>query len=290
MAAAGCASTQLNYNTLDLASTVDRLVRDQILTNLSNFLDSPAAIPSQVVIQSGTTATTNSVSPSFTDPLTSAVQATSTLAQTVSSSVSTTTTRSEQSTRSGKSATISGTNSGTQTWSIDPVTEDGSMRRLRALYMFAVGDLKKNELLTAYPLQYKSIAEKPDKVILDRQLLKKPACVLCEDRESAKAANNFLKVESTVLTVNEKLEAGWLRWVNVQGNSSRPDNPPRGPGAISLGRYGNYELFVDRKDADKFSEFVMFVMTATGHTGGGSDGSSRGGRPKPLGAIMLIQG
>ena len=39
---AGCASAELNSNTLDLASTTDDLLTQQVFYNLSNFIDSDA--------------------------------------------------------------------------------------------------------------------------------------------------------------------------------------------------------------------------------------------------------
>src|SRR6266403_5084406 len=58
-ALAGCASAQLNYNTVDLASTIDSLLTEQVLSNLAKFIDSPHAIPSQVGIAAGTVKTNN---------------------------------------------------------------------------------------------------------------------------------------------------------------------------------------------------------------------------------------
>jgi hypothetical protein len=47
---AGCASTQLNYNTLDIAGSVSSLYTKQVLSNLSKYIDEPEGLPAQVDI------------------------------------------------------------------------------------------------------------------------------------------------------------------------------------------------------------------------------------------------
>ncbi len=65
----GCASTQLNYNTLDLATGVGDIQTQQALYNLSVVLDDPAAIPTHVDLSEGTASTTNSIDPSISLPI-----------------------------------------------------------------------------------------------------------------------------------------------------------------------------------------------------------------------------
>ena len=55
----GCASTQLDFNTLDLASTIDDLVNGQVVYNLGKFAADPHSNPTQVAISSGSVSTTN---------------------------------------------------------------------------------------------------------------------------------------------------------------------------------------------------------------------------------------
>ena len=64
-----CASTQLNYNTADLASSLNSLTKRQIFFNLSQAIDDPEFVPSQVTISIGVAQTANSVSPSISVPL-----------------------------------------------------------------------------------------------------------------------------------------------------------------------------------------------------------------------------
>jgi hypothetical protein len=75
---AGCASTELTFNTLDIASTTDDLMTEQVFHNLSDFIDSDLAYPTQLVIGSGTATTNDSLTANYTDPLTFAVQNTTT--------------------------------------------------------------------------------------------------------------------------------------------------------------------------------------------------------------------
>jgi hypothetical protein len=58
---AGCASAELNSNTLDLASTTDDLLTQQVFYNLSNFIDSDRAYPAQAVVSSGTATTSDTL-------------------------------------------------------------------------------------------------------------------------------------------------------------------------------------------------------------------------------------
>jgi hypothetical protein len=148
----GCASTQLNFNTLDLASTVDSLVISQVLSNLAKFSESPFAIPSQVALASGTVTTNNTITPSITSPLNLGLTATNTLttmtAATVSKSLANTSTR----TQTNATATLNGTDQWTQTWGISPLTDPDQLRRLRVLYQFGAGHMSRQELLCNYPI------------------------------------------------------------------------------------------------------------------------------------------
>lgn len=148
----GCASTQLNYNALDLASTVDSLVTKQVLSNLAKFIDSPFSIPSQVSIASGTVTTNNSITPSMTSPLNVAAATTNTLATTMAAATSMTVTNQNTSTRTNMGFTLAATDQWTQTWGLSPLTDPDQLRRLRVLYQFGAGYLTRQELLCNYPI------------------------------------------------------------------------------------------------------------------------------------------
>src|SRR6516165_11196870 len=104
----GCASTQLNYNTLELGATADKLLAQQVLHNIEKFIDSETAIPAQITITSGTASTTNSLSPSLSSPLDNAVQTTIAAAKSV------------QTTRPAATASLSGSDTWAQNWGYSP--------------------------------------------------------------------------------------------------------------------------------------------------------------------------
>jgi hypothetical protein len=119
----GCASTQLNYNTLDLASTVDNLVTSQVLTNLAKFIASPHAIPSQVTITTGTATTNNTISPSINTPANALTTTTSMAALTAAATRSTTVTNVGTNTTPNTGLTVTVTDQWTQTWGMSPITD-----------------------------------------------------------------------------------------------------------------------------------------------------------------------
>src|ERR1700730_596270 len=65
----GCASSQLNYNAADLASSLNSLTKRQIFFNLAQAVTDPEFVPSQATISVGTAQTANSVSPSISVPV-----------------------------------------------------------------------------------------------------------------------------------------------------------------------------------------------------------------------------
>ena len=69
LAVGGCVSTQLNYNALDLAGTVDQLVARQVIYNVVKFVENPEAIPSLVSLPAGSATTTNIIGASWNDPV-----------------------------------------------------------------------------------------------------------------------------------------------------------------------------------------------------------------------------
>jgi hypothetical protein len=314
----GCASTQLNYNTLELGSTADKLLAQQVLHNIEKFIDSDTAIPAQITITSGTASTTNSLSPSFTSPLDNAVQTTV---------AATTRAFSFQGTRPAASASLSGSDTWAQNWGYSPITDAYQMRRLRALYRFAIdGDAE--AFVHRYPLLYKSVTiNRPQCVYDDAGQVKlkfEPGNPGSNgiDRQinlcaTAYSSNSTFQVGATTisdnklvpdehylrgpacivclrhgrygkgrLTKNENLQAGWLRWVNLPGAGNLAQRPPA-PGDQSMGVYGHHELFVAQGQGDKFVEFTMFVLAASTQidaTGASNSSlsasrSSGGGRP-----------
>lgn len=142
----GCASSQVNYNALEIASTYDQLMTKQVSFNLAKTFCDPEGIPAFVKITSQTATTQNSISPSFTFPLSS--QVTNILALTTAPAGLTSATT-HQAQTAGKSLGISGTDQWNQTYSLSPVIDPDQLRRLRLLYQYVtrqllVGDNAKN--------------------------------------------------------------------------------------------------------------------------------------------------
>lgn len=128
----GCASSQLNYNTLDLATSVGNIQTQQVLYNLSLILDDPAAIPTHVSLSDGTASTNNSIQPGVSSPLAQSIAqttATAGIANQLQNTLS----------HTGMSASISAQNLYSQSWDYTPVTDGDELRRLRALYKYALG-------------------------------------------------------------------------------------------------------------------------------------------------------
>lgn len=190
---AGCASTQLNYNTLDLASSTDKLLTKQVLYNLSNFIQSPIAIPAQVVISAGSASTTNAINPSVSFPLSGA----STLVKTAAGMVSSRTVD-----RNAAGASVDATDIWSQNWALQPITNPERLRRLQALYRYAV-DQNEKTLVASFPLITKSVAHF------------RPVCV----------TNQVTGRCATVEDLNKRYEPGGF---DTSGKLLRPTAPGAG--------------------------------------------------------------
>ncbi len=148
----GCASSQLNYNTLDLASSVGDIQTQQVLYNLSLILDDPAAIPTHVDLSAGTASTSNSIGPNISSPIPE------TIAQVTAGGTGTGNVLQNTFARTGVTASVSGQNLYSQSWNYTPVTDGDELRRLRALYKYALG----TQAHVPCPIQRKLVArERP---------------------------------------------------------------------------------------------------------------------------------
>jgi Tfp pilus assembly protein FimT len=141
---AGCASTQLNYNALEIAGTVDDLLSSQIAHNLAKFIKDTNAIPSQVAIPSGSVTTTNQIGASWADPVTKAF--TLTRGAAVGTPFSPT-----QAVAGANTITPSASDQWSQNWSLAPVTDSDQIRRLATLYRY-VTNPGSVDLCRDYPL------------------------------------------------------------------------------------------------------------------------------------------
>jgi hypothetical protein len=245
----GCASAQLNYNTLDIAESVGSLYVRQALINLSRTIDNPTSIPSQIEIAAGSVQTSNSITPSINEPLTKAITSSGTGA--VTSTV-----------LAGSALNIGASNGWQQNWTISPITDGDNLRNLRALYRYVVVGSNLREEYRP-PLSLKN-----DKYVFDPYALQQPHCVLC----------------TAALIPNRKLHTGWLYWTS--DNPSVPARlPPEGVEIVDLGHWGKHELFMSAESYQRgyLSDFVLFVMgvgagptetAAAGGKGGGGGGAA----------------
>jgi hypothetical protein len=199
LSAAGCASGQLNYNTLDLAGKTDDLLSSQVLENLASFIDSDGAIPGQVNITSGTATTANQIAPTFTDPYTNSVNVARTVV-TGAMGVLMSKTRNRSSTSQPQTVTVGLQNSASQNWAYTTISDPDQLTRLYELYRFAVigNDNPRSQKMLAcgYPLAYTAVPPQltpppgqppppqtqstpPKQSTFDELSLKGPNCVLC---------------------------------------------------------------------------------------------------------------
>jgi hypothetical protein len=239
--ACGCASTQLNYNTVDIAGNVESIYVRQALANLSRTIDDPTAVPSQIDIAAGTAQTSNSLTPGFTSPITPALTR-SGAGVTTSTAIA------------GAGFTFSGNDAWQQSWTISPVTDGNNLRNLRALYRYVV--IPTADLRREY---HPSVILQKGRYILDPYALRKPHCVLC----------------TPALIPNEHLQRGWLFW-----SSDDPEIPERLPPqafrTVYLGHWGRHNLYMTAFDYERgyLNDFVLFIMG----TGPGPGDQSAGGK------------
>jgi hypothetical protein len=291
-----CASAQLNYNTLDLASSTNNLVTKQVLYNFAAFLDDPAAIPAQVTVSSGNATTSNSVSPTLTTPVSTGVTTTRllsgaptvTLADAVAS----------------KSVSVAATDSWNQSWSFSPVTDPERMKRLQALYRYAVdwsedGARGEAYFIANFPPIQRSVS------------YTSPTCILASNGTPVtfkfdKTGQEFCATATTGTTnaipftkaattqsytdqmddpyyltnpdcivcglrkrhryINPNIAGPWLRWRNITGPNHDPIRIPQ-PGDVSIGFGGHYEFFTSAENAEYFVNFTVAVLAATGQAG-----------------------
>jgi hypothetical protein len=177
----GCASTQLNYNALDLSNTVDELIMAQVRSNLAKFADDSGAIPSQVTLPSGSVTTQSQVSASWTSPV----------GQALTVAHSTTVPNLSSITTAQGSITPGAVDQWSQNWGLSPVTDGDQVRRLRALYRY-VTHPHDIDLCAEYPriaaqLTGNQIVSRYDVATItadDAQFLTEPGCIICAEQAS----------------------------------------------------------------------------------------------------------
>lgn len=239
----GCASTQLNYNAVEISATIDSIYTRETLNNLAKFIDDPAAIPSQVMMVGGTVQTVNTVNPSVTFPLTAQ------LAKTATSSASGLTLVSANTT-AGAGAGVSGTNTAQQNYTISPLNDANTLRNQQALYRHAVFG---TSLINNY---HPPRIFFQDKFYDDPYQLQLPHCVLCAVKQGV-----FTGEQRPRVFVNRDLKAKWLYW---DSDPYLPELVSTGD-VIDLGQFGGHELFMRRTDYNGgvLTSFVIFTLPNT---------------------------
>jgi hypothetical protein len=300
----GCASTQLNYNTVDIANNSDSLLTKQILYNFSTFLDNAVAVPAQIVVTSGTASTSASLSSTISSPFDRALSATETVA-----GGSTTRTRIS----AVASPTIGGTGSDgwTQSYAFSPVTDPDRMKRLDSLYRYAIewsaqGEAGNQQFVHNYPPIYKQVNFNEPLCLVGKKTADNsntevtvpvPGGTVCATntnamREGPSRAQtsksystqaideHYLRGPTCVvcgsprrLHINRKIAGAWLHWQDNRGGPA-PLARTVQDGDIPLGTYGNYSFFVASDQAQRFVDFSIAVLSATTLVSGGTAGSA----------------
>jgi hypothetical protein len=241
---AGCVSTQLNINTLDVVGTVGDLQTKQVLRNLGRFIDDPDAIPAQAVLLAGFAQARNAASASATIPL-------------------------DLVERFARDFNPSGTVEWTENWYLVPVTDAEDIRRLRALYRFAVygnraGDKPSPERPGPYDLDRGYAATDDPEAVLSRV-----RAFTGDQRPDARGV----------------LHTGWLFWTDdappAAADEPPPDPAPYQPSApagklFPLGHVGRHTLFTTSRAA--WGDFIVAVLGATPAAHGGAARPALGGQ------------
>jgi hypothetical protein len=275
----GCASAQLNYNTLEISSTVDHLVTSQVLYNIAKYVENPWAVPAQVNIPAGSVQTTNQLSASYTDPVNKALTAINTVATAAAKTV----TNTNQVVTAATTVTPSANDQWSQNWSLSPVIDGDQVRRLRALYRYVTRP-EEVDLCAEYPriltqltgISYTRDGDDQTIVADDTLFLNEPSCIIC--REGPTNAPTLRKKGSrppaayhrNICVRNAKASKGedyyingrltnhWLRWRSPSGRTSYPSPCDQD---IFLGTYLGYSLYTTEWKG--FQEFVVFILEAT---------------------------
>ena len=300
----GCASTQLNYNTADLAASLGSLQKRQIFYNLSQALDDPEFVPSQVTISIGTAQTANAVNPNINIPLGPSFSS-ATRVTDAARNPSTQLTGTFTSAAPGIGVQL--VDSWNQSWTMVPANGSNQLRRLRALYQFATGSFTGPEpgreltaeeaeklFLCEYPLQALAVPSSPpgDNIAYrlegcpengsgprtrlmyaDPTFTQGPNCVICVDDLKSKHPSLYVNPHLKYRFIHgDKDKTADMVRIGDHGSTSFYVCASR---ASACRRVPHQEPFDGRK---AFSDFVLFVYEAMSlPTGGSGSGKASGG-------------
>lgn len=292
---AGCASSQLNYNAADLASSLNSLEKRQIFFNLSQALSDPDFVPSQVTISIGTAQTANAVTPSISLPLGSPVATTARFTSAANPSAQ----FASQITNAVPALGVQVTDAWNQSWTMVPASSSNQIRRLRTLYQYVTGTMPRADMtrdlteeeaeqqfLCEYSMQALAVSASPAGNVIyrlqgcqdnnpkaphsrvihaDPTFTQGPNCVVCIDDLNAKLLNPY---------VNPNLKYHFLRTTSGKaedtikvGSYGATDFYVCASPAANCARVANQDAFDGRK---AFSDFVLFIYEAMSVSGGGS--------------------
>jgi len=233
----GCAA-QVSSNALDMNASYKGLLAKQILYNLGQAVEERSFFPSQIVVAQGSTVATNAVTPSVGIPLP---------ASTIATSIAGSTTTSSTSTALGNAGiNLSFTASSQFTWGVVPKTDPGELRRLRALYLYAVGktpsvceDEKGRALNGVESCFREDYVVQGGRHDVNQAFTQRPGCVLCGSA-----------ADQEDLVVNPKLRFAFVRTSAASGFRY-------------FASYGTTRFYVLENGGDEaFSEFMLFVLEA----------------------------
>jgi hypothetical protein len=217
---AGCVSTQLNQNTLDLASTVAYLHRSQVIDNLGRFIENRDTIPAEVALTGGIVQVKNEINPQWIYPY------------------SFLTLGSKPTNSTARELHLGFSDSWTENWNMAPVAEGEDLKRLRALYRYAVyGDV--NDCQARCSDKYNLEEDYRNTYIRDVQ-------------------GRPHKVEP-VPRLHAEIHTGWLYWSEPGFGEAvlpqKPDVPVQ-----SIGVYGTRTLYTT--NPGYFSDFIIATLGA----------------------------
>jgi hypothetical protein len=149
----------------------------------------------------------------------------------------------------GTGLALGGNDTFQQAYTVSPITDGNNLRNLRALYRYAL--FPEANIRKEY---HPALVQSKGKYRIDPYALLEPQCVLC----------------TPSLIPNRKLHRAWIYW--SPGHMADP-----GVQTVSLGLWGNHELFISLDDYQHgyLDDFVLFIM---GSGAGPSDASASNGK------------
>ena len=301
VASSACASTQLNYNTADLASSLNSLAKKQIFYNLAQALEDPDFVPSQATISIGTAQTINSVTPSVSVPLAPPFATTTRFTSSANPSAQ----YGAQIGAISPTIGVSVTDAWNQSWTMVPANSSNQLRRLRTLYQYVTGTMPRREtgaeltqeeaekrFLCDYPVQALSVSPTNDNVIFrlegcndnnpraprslvihaDPTFTQGPNCVICIDDLNAKSLRPYVNpnlkyhfVHPAPEKTDDMVKVGSHGIMNFYVCGSTTGNCALAP---------HQEPFDGRM---AFSDFVLFVYEAMASPSATGSGRSTSG-------------